>query len=197
MTKMNIDFLCVAPHKGLYSPMGIGVLITNKFIPNTIIEGGTGTNSLELTQPLMLPERLESGTLNVPAIFGVSAGIDFVKNKGLEKIYNHEMMLIQNLYKNLSGFEKAELYTPFPKQGEYAPVLAFNYGDLHSEKVGKYLSEKGIAVRAGLHCAPLAHKAFGTENRGAVRVSVSAFNTPMEIDVFTKTIDSLKNLKNL
>lgn len=197
MEEMNIDFLCIAPHKGLYSPTGIGILITDKFIHNTLIEGGTGTNSLELTQPMMLPERLESGTLNIPAIFGVFAGIDFVRSKGIDKIYSHEMMLIQKLYKSLKNTEGIILYTPQPKMGEYAPVLSFNYGDLHSEKVGNFLAEKSIAVRAGLHCAPLAHKAFGTENRGTVRVSVSAFNTMLEIEEFYSAIKSLKNLKNL
>lgn len=197
MEEMNIDFLCIAPHKGLYSPTGIGILITDKFIHNTIIEGGTGTNSLELTQPMMLPERLESGTLNIPAIFGVFAGIDFIKSKGIDKIYSHEMMLIQKLYKSLKNTEGIILYTPQPKMGEYVPVLSFNYGDLHSEKVGNFLAEKSIAVRAGLHCAPLAHKAFGTENRGTVRVSVSAFNTMLEIEEFYSAIKSLKNLKNL
>ena len=197
MKEMKIDFLCIAPHKGLYSPTGIGILITDKFIHNTLIEGGTGTNSLELTQPMMLPERLESGTLNIPAIFGVFAGIDFIKSKGIDKIYSHEMMLIQKLYKSLKNMEGIILYTPQPKMGEYAPVLSFNYGDLHSEKVGNFLAEKSIAVRAGLHCAPLAHKAFGTENRGTVRVSVSAFNTMLEIEEFYSAIKSLKNLKNL
>ncbi len=197
MKEMNIDFLCIAPHKGLYSPTGIGILITDKFIPNTLIEGGTGTNSLELTQPMILPERLESGTLNIPGIFGISAGIDFVKKTGLEKIYNHEMMLIENLYKSLKNIDGITLYTPPPKGGEYAPVLSFNYGDLHSEKVGNILAEKGIAVRAGLHCAPLAHKAFGTQDRGAVRVSVSAFNTVQEIEQFQKVLKTIKNFKNL
>lgn len=197
MKEMNIDFLCIAPHKGLYSPTGIGILITDKFIPNTLIEGGTGTNSLELTQPMILPERLESGTLNIPAIFGVSAGIDFVKKTGLEKIYNHEMMLTESLYKSLKNTDGITLYTPPPKRGEYAPVLSFNYGDLHSEKVGNILSEKGFAVRAGLHCAPLAHKAFGTQDRGAVRVSVSAFNTLQEVQEFQKVLKTIKNFKNL
>ena len=197
MDEMSIDFLCIAPHKGLYSPTGIGILITDKFIQNTLIEGGTGTNSLELTQPIMLPERLESGTLNIPAIFGVSAGIDFVKSKGIQKIYSHEMALIEKLYINLKNTDGVVLYTPQPKMWEYVPVLSFNFGDLHSEKVGHFLAEKGIAVRAGLHCAPLAHKAFGTENRGTVRVSVSAFNTHQETDTFYNTVKSLKNLKKL
>ena len=98
MQKMHIDFLCAAPHKGLYAPMGTGILIAEKYIENTVLEGGTGTNSAQLTQPEYLPERLESGTLNVPGILGIGAGIDFVNSIGLEKIYNYEMNLIRRLY---------------------------------------------------------------------------------------------------
>ena len=83
MQNMQIDYLCVAPHKSLYAPMGLGVLICRKPIENTIIEGGTGTSSIDFNQPRILPEMLESGTLNLPAIAGLSAGIDFVNNFGM------------------------------------------------------------------------------------------------------------------
>lgn len=194
MQEMGIDFLCVAPHKGLYAPMGTGVLITEKFIPNTLLEGGTGTNSIELVQPLNLPERMESGTVNIPGIMGTSAGVDFVKKTRIERIYNHEMQLTQSLYKSLERMPETSLYTPYPESGSYVPVLSFNYGDLHSEKVGNFLAQKNIAVRAGLHCAPLAHKAVGTAERGTVRVSVSAFNNMQEADVFISALKTLKKL---
>lgn len=188
MREMNIDYLCIAPHKGLYAPMGIGVLICERPIENTIIEGGTGTNSSELVQPDTLPERLESGTVNLPAIMGISAGIDYVKQIGINKIYTHEMKLIRYLYKELSKTEKVQLYTPEPKDGIYAPVLSFNVYGKTSAEVSQYLSDKGIAVRGGLQCAPSAHRQIGTLERGAVRVSVAAFNTPAEILSLIKAV---------
>ncbi len=188
MKKMNIDFLCVAPHKGLYAPMGIGVLILRKAIPNTIIEGGTGTNSTELFQPNTLPERLESGTINVPAIAGINAGMNFVEGKGVEKLYNAELMLIQRLYNNLTEMSKIKLYTPFPKSGDFVPVLSFNVGSISSAEASQILSENNIAVRGGLHCAPFAHKQIDTLQTGAVRVSVANFNNDREIEILTKVL---------
>ena len=192
MRQMNIDYLCVAPHKGLYAPMGIGVLICEKPIENTIIEGGTGTNSAELVQPEGLPERLESGTVNVPEIMGLSAGIDYVKGVGIKKIYSHEMKLIRYLYKELSKNDRVQLYTREPKDGLYAPVLSFNVYGKTSAEVSQYLNGKGIAVRGGLHCAPSAHRQIGTLDIGAVRVSVAAFNTPAEITSLIKAIKQIK-----
>ncbi|MBE6750473.1 MAG: aminotransferase class V-fold PLP-dependent enzyme [Ruminococcaceae bacterium] len=197
MGRMNIDYLCVAPHKGLYAPMGIGILICQKDIENTIIEGGTGTNSLELFQPTILPEKFESGTVNVPAILGVGAGLEYVEKLGLDKIYTHEMMLIKNLYKSLSKMDEIRLYTPPPQKDLYAPVLAFNYGDYKSDYVAEYLSQNGVAVRGGYHCAPIAHKHLGTLENGAVRVSVATFNTAKEIESLVHLLNSKKIRKKL
>ncbi len=184
MKKQNIDFLCIAPHKGLYAPMGIGVLIARKNIPQTIIEGGTGTNSLELFQPDRLPERLESGTVNLPGIMGISAGMDYVKSKGINTLYEGELALIKKLYTQMKTIPEVILYTPEPKGGDFVPLLSFNVVGEHSSKVANSLSEKNIAVRGGLHCSPLAHKRMGTENIGAVRVSVASFNKEEEINKF-------------
>ena len=192
MRQMNIDYLCIAPHKGLYAPMGIGVLICEKPIENTIIEGGTGTNSAELVQPEGLPERLESGTVNVPEIMGLSAGIDYVNGLGIKKIYTHEMKLIRYLYKELSKNDRVQLYTPEPRDGLYAPVLSFNIYGKSSAEVSQYLNSKGIAVRGGLHCAPSAHRQIGTLDIGAVRVSVAAFNTSAEIESLIKAIKQIR-----
>lgn len=192
MREMNIDYLCVAPHKGLYAPMGIGMLICEKPIENTIIEGGTGTNSSQLVQPEALPERLESGTVNVPAIMGISAGIDYVKGMGIEKIYAHEMRLIRYLYRELSKIDNVQLYTPEPKDGLYAPVLSFNVYGKTSAEVSHYLNDKGIAVRGGLHCAPSAHIQIGTLDSGAVRVSVASFNNSAEIASLIKAIRQMR-----
>ena len=181
MKEMNIDFLCIAPHKGLYAPMGTGILICRKNLNDTIIEGGTGTNSEDYNQPDVLPEKIESGTVNLPGIMGIGAGIDFVKNLGYKKIYNHEIQLIEELYNGLKKNKNIILYTPSPKKYGYAPVLSFNYKGLSSGETAKILSINGIAVRSGLHCAPIAHKSVGTLEEGTVRVSVSVYNNHKEI----------------
>ena len=197
MKKLNIDFLCVAPHKGLYAPMGTGILIAEKYIENTLIEGGTGSNSGSLIQPSESPERYESGTVNVAGIFGIGAGIDFVKNKGIEQIYHHEMELIKYAYRGLMKIKNICLYTPYPIEPFYAPVLSFNFKGVHSEIAAQNLSKNGIAVRGGLHCSPLAHKELGTLDFGAVRLSVSYFNSMREIEYFLEVIKSQKFIKNL
>lgn len=191
MKKQNIDFLCIAPHKGLYAPMGVGVLIARKKLLGTVIEGGTGTNSIEAYQPDALPERLESGTINVPAIAGISAGLDFVEGKGVNNIYYGEMGLINRLYNSLKKHPEIRLYTPEPKLMQFAPVLSFNIGDTDSSKLAAKLAENGIAVRAGLHCAPFAHRQIGTLSQGTVRVSVASFNNEKEIDILIAKL--LKN----
>ena len=191
MQKMNIDYLCIASHKGLYAPMGTGILIARKPLKNTIIEGGTGSSSLSLVQPEEMPERMESGTVNVPGIFGIGAGVDFVSKKGTPKIYNHEMNLIRYLYKKFSNMGKIRLYTPFPENSKFVPVLSFNVEGYKSEQTAEYLARKNIAVRAGLHCAPTAHKKIGTELGGTVRVCPGFFNTKNDIDFL---VNSIKNL---
>ena len=179
--QMNIDYLCIAPHKGFYAPMGTGILVAQKGIDKVILQGGTGVNSVDLTQPEELPERIESGTVNLPGIAGIKAGVNFVKNKKPEKIYKHEIEICQHLYNKLlkSG---ATLYNERPEINAFAPVVSFNYYGFESTKVADLLAQNGIAVRSGLHCAPLAHKQIGTVKIGTVRVSPSAFNSADDID---------------
>jgi cysteine desulfurase family protein len=192
MTDGGLDYLCVACHKGLYAPMGTGILITpNGSNLKTIIEGGTGTNSISMEQPLTMPDRMESGTPNMPGIAGVRAGIEFVKSKGIETIYKHEMTLIQHLYKNLSQMKGVKLYMPEPVSTYFVPVLSFNVGETPSEVIAQKLSEQGFAVRAGLHCAPSAHECMGTLEQGAVRVCPSVFNNLNEMNSFAATLKKI------
>lgn len=191
MKEMNIDFLCVAPHKGLYAPMGLGVLICEKMPEDTLVEGGTGTNSLEPVQPDSMPERFESGTVALPAIMGMSAGIDYVNRIGMNKLYEYEMSLCRFLYRELAKTDRIELYTPEPSYGKYVPVLSFNVFGKDSSEVAQYLSDKGIAVRGGLHCAPSAHRQAGTLDKGMVRVSVASFNTHSDIKSLVAAVKSI------
>lgn len=192
MQKMNIDYLCVAPHKGLYAPMGTGILILRKPIEKTLIEGGTGTKSLELAQPQEMPEKFESGTLNIPGIFGVKAGIDFVKKTTMDKIYTHEMNLVNFIYNHLEKMPYCELYTPKMEKGHFLPVLSFNIKGKNSEETAAVLAENSVAVRGGFHCSPLAHAMIGTLDKGTVRVSVSAFNSKNEAERFINIINNIK-----
>ncbi len=191
MQKMNIDYLCIASHKGLYAPMGTGILVARRPLKNTIIEGGTGTSSLDFVQPNEMPERFESGTVNVPGIFGIGAGIDFVKARGIKSIYRHEMDLIRYLYKKLQSNKKIILYTPFPENDFAVPVLSFNILGHSSVEAADLLARKNIAVRAGLHCAPTAHKKLNTEREGTVRVSTGLFNTKKDIDYLVNVLKFL------
>lgn len=188
ITKMCIDYLCIAPHKGLFAPMGIGVLIAQKDIENTVIEGGTGTNSLEYTQPMYLPEKLESGTLNLPGIAGLYKGIEYIENIGIEKIYDKEIKVAQKVYHSLSELDGVSLYTPFPKKGEYVAVISFNIKGETSENIAKILDKNNIATRSGYHCSPLAHKQIETLKTGTVRLSFSHFNNFFEVDEFLRVI---------
>ena len=181
--QMNIDYLCMPGHKGLYGPMGTGMLVTTKGnILTPLMEGGTGSVSQQLEQPDFLPDRLESGTINTSGIIGLSAGLDFVKQKGEEKLYYHELSLTQYLYDGIKKIDNAQLYTPRPVSPHFAPVLSFNIKGAASGDIGEALAQQGIAVRAGLHCAPLAHNAFGTMQDGTVRLCPGAFTTRQEID---------------
>lgn len=188
MKNMNIDYLCIAPHKGLYCPMGFGVLIARKPIKNTLIEGGTGTNSIDFMQPDTLPEMLESGTVNLPAIATIEKGISFIKNRE-NHIINHENKLVKMLY---DGLKKSNvIFYTNPHILGYVPVISFNVLDRPSEDVGSILSDGGFALRAGLHCAPTAHKKLGTLKQGTVRFSPSIFNNEKEVILLINKIKKI------
>ncbi len=190
LKKDNIDILCCAGHKGLYGPTGIGLLIlANDVELNTIIEGGTGSNSMNALQPNSLPDRFESGTPNISGIIGLSAALDFINEKGIDNIYCHEMSVLKYLQKNIEKNKNIKVYTDFFNGGEKrVPVFAFNIVNKSSEEVAELLSKDSICVRAGLHCAPLSHKKYNTEKTGVIRISPSIFTKKIQIDF---TINSL------
>lgn len=178
-----IDYLCTAGHKGLYGPMGTGLMIiNNEKTPESLVQGGTGSQSEILEQPDLLPDKYESGTVNLSGIAGLAEGIRFVKMRNPEKILKHEIILIQSLYDKINKISGVELYTQRPDERYFVPVLSFNIKGMDSESVAMKLSEKyNIAVRAGLHCAPLAHKSMNTIDGGTVRVVLSVFTNEQQI----------------
>lgn len=189
----GIDYLCCAGHKGLYGPMGTGLLIFRNPQDKlaTLIEGGTGTQSRSLLQPEEPPERYEPGTLNVPGILGLRAGMEFVKKQGREKIYREEMAKTAYLYRQLSRLKRVKLYTPLPTIDWAMPLLSFNVEGMASEEVGNFLAKRDIGVRCGLHCAPAAHEKMGTSQEGTVRVSVSAFTRREELDALVRAVSAI------
>lgn len=189
----GIDFLCCAGHKGLYGPMGTGVLVFRDSGDKlaTLIEGGTGTQSRSLLQPDDPPERYEAGTINVPGIIGLGAGVRFVRQRGPENLYREEMAKAAYLHRSLSRLKRVRMYTPPPQAPWYVPVVSFNVEGVPSEEVGTYLAKRNIAVRCGLHCAPFAHQKFGTQETGTVRASVSAFTQRRELDALAMAVSRM------
>jgi len=181
----HFDYLCFPAHKGLYGLMGLGVLVTDKGAGlEPIIYGGTGVNSISFSQPEDGPERFESGTVNVPGIIALGAGIDFVRSQGLDNIRLSELRKINYLWHQLRKIPWIQTYTGEPRDPFYVPVLSFTAGERTGD-LAAYLARNNVAIREGFHCAPSSHRKMHTEN-GAVRVSVSAFTKGEELEQFVR-----------
>lgn len=181
MEALGAAFVAMPGHKGLYGPQGTGVLLCREGVPvKTVLEGGTGSASVQQEMPDFLPDRLEAGTHNMPGIAGLLAGVRYVRGRGLDKILDRERRLIRLAAQELEKIPGLRVYAD-PSGEHQTGVLSVSVEGQEAERLGTALSERGIAVRAGLHCAPLAHRSAGTLDTGTVRISVSDFNTPEEI----------------
>ena len=187
MEALGAAFIAMPGHKGLYGPQGTGLLLCGDTTPQTLLEGGTGSASLVQTMPDFLPDRLEAGTHNVAGIAGLLAGLRFVKRRGVENIGRQEGGLIRRFGAELEQIPGVTVFHAWDPHAQ-AGVLSFQMEGMDCEELGEWLGQRGIAVRAGLHCAPLAHKTAGTLERGTVRVSVSAFSQPQELRVLANRI---------
>lgn len=185
------DFVCMSGHKSLYGPMGTGVLILNNRNLKPLLYGGTGTESVKKSQPEGLPEKFESGTQNMNGISGLKAGVDFVKNRGIKNIYNHEYKLAKRLFNGLVNNRKVITYNKSFDYGKVAPVVSFNIDGVYSEDLVAKLNKYGIMTRGGLHCSPLAHTTMNTIENGTVRVVPGAFNTINDINYLLNVIRKL------
>ncbi len=192
MEEYGIDVLCASGHKSLYGITGTGVMAVNtdKML-ETVIEGGTGSVSVQTEQPLFLPDRFESGTQNTVGIMSMSAGIDFIQKQGMEDIYLHELGLCKQLYDELMSDRRFKLYTKNMKAGKKSPVLSFNIKGITSTEAVTALSDMGFALRGGFHCAPSAHEYIGTDKNGTVRFSPGAFNKPSEVSQLVSALYKL------
>ena len=186
----GIDFIAASGHKGLYGPQGTGFLYVKKGTRvKPLTEGGTGFHSESLTQPDLIPEGLESGTLNGVGFAGLTEGIRFA-----QKHIGEEYRLMEYLTQEMSKIPHVTLYLPESKIT--VPVLSFNIKNIDCVKVSEILSEKfKICTRAGLHCAPLAHISAGTVETGTVRVSFGHDAAPWQTGNLLLEVEKLVNQK--
>ncbi|RKY86029.1 cysteine desulfurase [candidate division KSB1 bacterium] len=192
MKEMNIDIVAFTSHKSLFGPTGIGGICIGEGVeikPTRF--GGTGIKSELRTYVDEYPYRLECGTLNIMGIAGLNAAQKFLKKKGIDNIFNHEMELIRMLYNEIKDMDKVKVYCADSFKN-HIPVLSINIEGISSSEVGSLLNEEyGICTRTGLHCAPLVHKTLGTAPDGTVRFSVGLFNTEKDIKI---TIEAIKEI---
>ena len=179
---LGAAFIAMPGHKGLYGPQGTGLLLcAHDAAP--LLYGGTGSASLEQTMPDFLPDRIEAGTHNMPGIAGLLAGVRFVRRQGTQTILRHEHALTCRAAESLRRLPGVEVFA-HPGCLAQAGVVSFRVPGRDVETVGEALTRRGIAVRAGLHCAPLAHRTAGTLDTGTVRLSFSHWNTREEVSRF-------------
>ena len=184
--------VCMPGHKALYGPMGTGLLLAldDRLASRPLMAGGTGSLSESMNQPDFLPDAQESGTPNVPGIAGLAAGIRFVRSVGAANIAVHERKLVRELARALEANERREVFSHPSQTG----VLSVRVKGVPAEQAAAQLADAGIAVRAGLHCAPLAHRTAGTEETGTVRLSFSFYSTPGQAEQAAEAFKLVKKL---
>ena len=183
MVRDHISILCFTGHKSMFGPQGTGgMCIEGDIDVRPFKTGGTGVQSYRTDQPPEYPTRLEAGTLNGHGIAGLSAAVDFIRDTGIAAIHSHEMELARHFRDMIIDTPGVVIYGDFDAEIR-CPIVTLNIGDIDSGLVADELFYTyDIAVRAGAHCAPLMHKALGTESRGAVRFSFGYFNTLEECE---------------
>lgn len=190
--KLGASFIAMPGHKGLYGPQGTGLLLCGN-TPEPLIYGGTGGSSANPNMPNELPDRLEAGTHNVCGITGLMEGIKFVGKTRPENIRRHEVGLRKYTEDLLRRDNRIELYCGEDQSG----VLSVRIRGLDCEQVGLALAKHGIAVRAGLHCAPLAHRSAGTFDTGTVRISFSVFNRMEHVKRLSEAMKTILKIRGI
>ena len=181
------DFIAMPGHKGLLGPQGTGLLLCGRQ-PEALLMGGTGSDSVSQNMPEQLPDRLEAGTLNVPGIAGLEAGLAYLERTGIQAVFRREQEQAQRCAR---GLEKLG-FRVFSGKEQGGTVSFVPQGDC--EEFAGALAARGIAVRAGLHCAPLAHESAGTLHAGTVRVSFGHDASDSQTDRLIRTVKTIKNL---
>ncbi len=184
LAAMGVSALAFTGHKSLYGPSGIGGLVVMPGLEvATTRFGGTGMDSASLAHTPTYPLRLEAGTLNLLGVLGLGLGLDFVVGEGVEAIHAREAALLTRLRDGLALVDGVTVYRADGDLADRVAVLACNVAGVHPQDVGAILDgDFDIAVRVGVHCAPLVHRDLGTIDRGAVRFSLGAFTTEADVD---------------
>lgn len=194
MEAAGIDFLAFTGHKGLLGPQGIGGFLMHESLTEEIeplIAGGTGSISDLYEMPDFLPDRYESGTMNLPGIIGLSVALSYLEDTGIKTIYKKKMELTGYFLERLKEFEEVRVVGKSGTEGRVA-VVSLDFPEKDNAMVAFDLeTDYGIMTRVGLHCAPLAHRSLGTYPSGTVRFAFSGANTREEID---RCIEALKKL---
>lgn len=183
MQDAHIDVLCFSGHKGLLGPQGTGCLCVREgvSIPPLMV-GGTGNQSFSRTHPIEMPAALEAGTLNGHGIAGLNAALSYLSEYGTDRIREEVQALMKQFITGICELPSVTIYGDFAADGR-APVVSLNIGDRDAGEISDILAQDyGILTRPGVHCAPLMHRALGTEGQGAVRFSFSHYNTSDEIE---------------
>ncbi|MFO7576141.1 MAG: aminotransferase class V-fold PLP-dependent enzyme [Pelovirga sp.] len=188
LQQLQIDLFAAPGHKGLLGPQGTGFLYLREGITlRPLIYGGTGANSHSDRQPELLPERLESGTFNIPGLAGLHAGLSFLLETGVAEIQAHEAHLAGRIIAGLGAIAGVTVHGP-PAGTPRTAVVSFTLAQQDPAAVGFYLDRQQIAVRTGLHCSPDSHRTFGTYPAGTVRVSPGYFTSTAQIDDFLEQV---------
>lgn len=185
LKKWGADFIAMPGHKGLLGPQGTGILLCGRQ-PEPLIAGGTGSASLLQAMPQELPDRAEAGTLNVPGIAGLAAGMRQIRKMGTEHIAAHEQAMARRCIQMLNR-EGVRVFAGADQSGTVSFVPSMD-----CETLAQRLAEKGIAVRAGLHCAPLAHESVGTLDSGTVRISFGHDSGNFQIVALERALAGIK-----
>jgi cysteine desulfurase family protein len=184
--------ICAPGHKGLYGLSGSGFALFSKDVEakdvRPLLSGGSGLRSMEPEMPDLFPERLEAGTLNAPAAASLRAGIEAIREIGVEEIDYRERMLRRRLVGWLAELRQVQVYLPYADEGS---IVLFSIRGKSAAEVGTYLDGQSIAVRAGLHCAPMAHRMLGTPEGGAVRASLGMFTTEADLAALIRALREL------
>lgn len=182
MEDWGAAFVAMPGHKGLYGPQGTGLLLCRSAAEVApCLRGGTGSLSRQRTMPDFLPDRLEAGTHNVPGVAGLLEGLRFVRRRGPLTLLRHERALKDRMAAGLTRLPGVRV---FQGEGCQSGVLSFRVEGKDAGELADQLALRGVALRAGLHCAPTAHETAGTLDTGTLRASFSAFNTSKEVERF-------------
>lgn len=192
---INANAIAFTGHKSLLGPQGIGGFIIDNELNDScisIIHGGTGSMSSSMYQPNFLPDKFESGTLNMPGIVGLSESIKYINSIGLDNIYSHNKYLITYLLEGLLNIKNIIVYGDLSGKS-LTTCISINMKSMDCSELSYLLDCEGIKTRSGLHCSPLAHQTIGTYPTGTVRLSISYFNTKADIDYTLLILNKIAN----